>query len=73
MHVVRLEADASVDYALTPGRHAYLQVTDGTLRVNGAELAAGDGAAIVNEDRIQVSAMGDGPARALLFDVAEGA
>jgi redox-sensitive bicupin YhaK (pirin superfamily) len=64
-----IEAGKSVTHALAAGRHAWLQVTRGAVSVNGAELSAGDGAAIANEKKLTIAAA-DGETEILLFDLA---
>jgi redox-sensitive bicupin YhaK (pirin superfamily) len=56
-----------VMHALAPGRHAWIQVARGTVRVNGTMLQAGDGAGIENESSLRLAA--DGSAEVLLFDL----
>jgi redox-sensitive bicupin YhaK (pirin superfamily) len=51
-----------------PGRRAWVQVTDGRVRLEGAALAAGDGAAMAQVAEIVMTAEGD--ADLLLFDLA---
>ena len=51
-----------------PGRHGWLQVLRGRVTANGVALAAGDGAAVSDEPRLEV--VGDGAAEVLLFDLA---
>ncbi len=78
---LRLHADARVyatvlgpgeivRHALTPGRHAWVQVARGELTVNGQRLAAGDGAAVAGDREIAVAGSGATPAEALVFDLA---
>jgi redox-sensitive bicupin YhaK (pirin superfamily) len=50
------------------GRRAWVQVVRGALRVNGASVSAGDGAAIVDEPALSLEATSD--AEALVFDLA---
>jgi redox-sensitive bicupin YhaK (pirin superfamily) len=57
----------TVTHPLGPGRHAWVQVTRGTLTVNGEPLAQGDGAALSAE--ATVSLTGETDAEALLFDL----
>jgi hypothetical protein len=57
-----------VEYALAPGRHAWLQVARGSGSLNGVELKAGDGVAVSEESRLVLSA--NEPLEALLFDLA---
>ncbi len=54
-----LKAGASVDYALAPGRNAYLVTASGAVEVNGVKLAARDGAAIKDEASLKVKALED--------------
>src|SRR5512143_319782 len=49
---------------LVAGRHAWIQVTRGSARVNGTELEAGDGAAISKEPRVELEGTGDSEAEA---------
>lgn len=69
LYRARLAPGESALHALRPGRHAWLQVTSGTLTVNGTNLRAGDGAAVSDETELRLSANG-APAEALLFDLA---
>jgi len=65
--LVRLEAGASAQHALKPGRHAWVQVAEGELALNGQTLHAGDGVALSEETALTLTAKG--PAQALLFDL----
>ena len=65
--LVRLETGASAQHALKTGRHAWLQVAEGELDLNGQALHAGDGAALSEETTLTLTAKG--PAQALLFDL----
>ncbi len=55
------------EYTLAPGRHAWLQVARGAGTLNGVALEAGDGVAISEESRLELSATE--PLEALLFDL----
>lgn len=55
-------------YGLRSGRHAWLQVARGALRVKELPLNAGDGAAISEEETINIVA--DADSEVLLFDLA---
>jgi redox-sensitive bicupin YhaK (pirin superfamily) len=62
-------ANESAELTLQPGRHAWVHVARGNVRVNGRELQAGDGASFSDEPRIRVEgATGEG--ELLLFDLA---
>lgn len=56
----------SVDFALAEGRHAWVQVAKGNVKVNGQPLREGDGAAVSDERSVRLE--GDG--EVLLFDLA---
>ena len=49
-------------------RHAYVQVARGSVKLNGKDLAEGDGAAISAEKSVELTAVRD--AEVLLFDLA---
>ncbi|HEX8539947.1 MAG TPA: pirin family protein [Cystobacter sp.] len=55
------------EYTLAPGRHAWLQVARGAGTLNGVALKAGDGVAVSEESRLELSATE--PLEALLFDL----
>ena len=57
-----------VKHDLKPGRHAYVQVARGSIRLNGKKLETGDGAAISQEQWVELTAVDD--AEVLLFDLA---
>lgn len=57
----------SVRHELAADRHAYVQVARGSVKINGKELAEGDGAAISNESAVDVVGVKD--AEILLFDL----
>ena len=64
-----LDRDQAIMHELVePGRYVWLQVVRGELSVNGAALTAGDGAAIDDELRLDLSAITD--TEFLLFDLA---
>ena len=58
----------SVTHALAPGRHAWVQVARGKIRLGDVTLSAGDGAAISEESSLRLTA--DEPSEVLLFDLA---
>ena len=63
----RLSEGKSVTHTLRPGRHAWVQVVEGELDLNGVTLAAGDGAAVTDEREIEILARTS--AHVLLFDL----
>ncbi len=63
----------SAELALRPGRHAWVHVAEGEVRLNGRVLKAGDGAAFSDEPKIRVEgpdADGGGRGEVLIFDLA---
>jgi quercetin 2,3-dioxygenase len=63
-----LRGGESADHALQDGRHAWVQVARGEVRLNGTALSVGDGAFITDEPTLQLAASTD--AEVLLFDLA---
>lgn len=63
-----LDAGQTAEHALPSGRHAWVQVARGRVRVNGVDLQAGDGIALSQEARVQLE--GINAAEILLFDLA---
>jgi len=57
-----------VAHELRAGRHAWVQLVGGSLKLNGVGLQAGDGAAVSEEGRLLISAAE--PSEFLLFDLA---
>jgi quercetin 2,3-dioxygenase len=62
-----LEARQEIMHPLRPGRHAWLQVLRGAVRMGDVGLAAGDGAAVSDEPMMAITTAG--PAEVLLFDL----
>jgi redox-sensitive bicupin YhaK (pirin superfamily) len=52
---------------LKSGRHAWLQVAWGSVLLNNAAMKAGDGAAVSDEQKLEITAQED--AEVLLFDL----
>jgi hypothetical protein len=64
-----LDPGEVVEHAIAKGRHAWVQVVRGDgLSVNGKTLAAGDGAALSDEPRLELRATS--PSEVLVFDLA---
>ncbi len=63
----RLEPGQQLDYALRPGRHAYLVPARGVVSVNGVRIGERDGAAIRDEAALRLSAP-EGEAELVLVD-----
>jgi redox-sensitive bicupin YhaK (pirin superfamily) len=55
----RLKPGETIEYALRPGRHAYLVPAKGTLTVNEIRIDQGDGAAIRDEQLLRMAALAD--------------
>ena len=68
LHAVALGAGGRTQISLRPGRHAWLQVTRGSLTLNGVDLSQGDGAAVSDETTLDLQA--PTATEALLFDLA---
>jgi redox-sensitive bicupin YhaK (pirin superfamily) len=68
LYLATLEEGREVSHALAPGRHAWLQVLRGGIRLDGRTLSAGDGAAVTAESDLAIRA--DGSSEVLLFDLA---
>ena len=67
LYATMLAAGESLDFALKPGRAAWLQVISGTLTLGDHQLGAGDAAAVEDESGLQVRA--SETSHALLFDL----
>jgi redox-sensitive bicupin YhaK (pirin superfamily) len=68
VYATLLDKGEQVQHTLRPGRHAWIHVASGSVRLNGLALQAGDGAAVSEQSRLTLEA--DGPAEVLLFDLA---
>lgn len=58
----------TVSHALAPGRHAWVQVARGQVRLGDTVLSAGDGAALTDEPSVSLAA--DEASEVLVFDLA---
>jgi quercetin 2,3-dioxygenase len=68
LYVTQMAAGDRQPFSLRPDRHAWLQVAQGKISLNGISMEAGDGAAISAETLLDVQAHQD--AEVLLFDLA---
>jgi redox-sensitive bicupin YhaK (pirin superfamily) len=68
LFLAKLAPGGSAEHGLEAGRHAWLQVLRGTVRLGETELAAGDAAAISDEQSVAITATE--AAEVLLFDLA---
>ncbi|MEX2206416.1 MAG: pirin family protein [Myxococcota bacterium] len=70
LYAALLASGESVAHAQQPGRSAWLQVARGELELNGEKLAAGDGAGVRGETRLEIRARAN-DVEFLLFDFAK--
>jgi len=68
LYVSVLRRNEKVIHTLAPNRHAWLQVTKGSVELNGKKLTQGDGASASDEPKLEIQATAD--AEVLLFDLA---
>jgi quercetin 2,3-dioxygenase len=68
LFIARLDKNDETKHDIKAGRHAWLQVARGNVRLNDVELKQGDGAAISQEKEVRIAAQG--PSEVLLFDLA---
>jgi redox-sensitive bicupin YhaK (pirin superfamily) len=68
LYLSSLSTGESVSHELQAGRHAWLQVLRGRVKVNGVLLETSDGAAISDERQVAVD--GEQGAEVMLFDLA---
>jgi quercetin 2,3-dioxygenase len=68
LFTTKLSKGKSVRHDLASGRHAWVQVASGSVILNGLELGEGDGAAVSDEQSLELRATKD--AEALVFDLA---
>ena len=68
LYIARLDKGAEAKHELAARRYAWIQVARGTVKINGTELEAGDGAAVSKEAEIRAEAIE--PTEVLLFDLA---
>jgi redox-sensitive bicupin YhaK (pirin superfamily) len=69
LYAAELNDGEAVQYPLKRGRYAWLQVARGKVNLNGNDLAAGDGAAISEEDALKITGAAES-SEVLLFDLA---
>jgi redox-sensitive bicupin YhaK (pirin superfamily) len=67
IYLANLRSGAKLGCEMKPQRHAWLQLLRGAITLNGLALAAGDGAAVSSESRIELAAAK--PAEVLLFEL----
>jgi len=70
IHATELMAAERLAVPLRRGRRAWVQVARGAFDLDGQALRAGDGAAITDAEAFVLTGASDGPAEALVFDLA---
>lgn len=60
----------TVEYAIPPGRHAWVHCAEGHITVNGIAFKEGDGAAVSDEKALAFAGTGDVGGEFLIFDLA---
>ncbi len=68
LYVSLLAPEQGVKHQLGEGRYAWLQVAKGAVELNGKKLGQGDGAAVSEEQKLNIKGVED--AEVLLFDLA---
>jgi quercetin 2,3-dioxygenase len=68
IYLSRLDAGKSVEFTISSGRYAWLQVLRGSVTLNGHAMQTSDGAAVSDEATLSVAATSD--AEIMLFDLA---
>lgn len=67
VHLLKLEPGGRAEHTLVEGRGAWVQVANGSMRVNGTALATGDAAAVEQAGLLEFTSQQG--AEALLFDL----
>jgi redox-sensitive bicupin YhaK (pirin superfamily) len=67
LHAGLFDKGQRSELALAEGRHAYVHVARGNVKINGRDLGAGDGAALSGEERLAIE--GVDAAEVLVFDL----
>ncbi|MGH9773703.1 MAG: pirin family protein [Candidatus Acidiferrales bacterium] len=68
LSIARLSPGNHAEHEIQSGRHAWVQIARGALKMNGETLSAGDGAAVSDESQLEFIA--DKGSEILLFDLA---
>lgn len=67
LYLARLEPGNEAAHTLKPGRHAWLHVAEGEVKLDGKTLAGGDAAAFSEQEGVRLTATK--PSQVLLFDL----
>jgi len=62
------DAGTTAEHALAPGRHAWVHVVRGKVRINGTELSTGDAVALSNESLVRIENLD--ASELIVFDLA---
>jgi hypothetical protein len=65
--LAKLEAGQTVSHSLAAGRHAWIHVAEGEMKINGKTLSGGDAAAVSGKTGLKLAATR--PSQVLLFDL----
>ena len=68
--VTTLDPGRELATAIDPARHAWLQISRGSVELNGQALTAGDGVAISNDSGFTLKTTSSEPSEVLFFDLA---
>jgi redox-sensitive bicupin YhaK (pirin superfamily) len=68
LYLATLGRGRTVAHVLARGRYAWLQVLQGSVDLNHQSLAEGDGAAVSDEEKLEVRSHGE--SEIMLFDLA---
>lgn len=68
IYLSKLDGEKPLEFEIAPGRHAWLQVLRGDVKLNGLAMQTSDGAAVSNESKLTVNASSN--AEVMLFDLA---
>lgn len=63
----KLDAGQTVSHALAKNRHAWIQVAEGEVNINGTKLTGGDAVALSDESNVEIIA--GKPSQVLVFDL----
>ncbi len=67
LYLAKLEPGNEVSHTLKPGRHAWVHVAEGEVKLNGDILQTGDAVALAEESQVGLTATK--PSQVLLFDL----
>ena len=70
MYAAVLASGETIEFPITPGRHAWVQGAAGEIEVNGIALKEGDGLAVSDESALTLRGAGTSGGELLLFDLA---